>query len=84
MTFLLLMLLTPLLWSLEKVDLELGRDPNLLVPAAVSFLGASLLAAHLAAPESYSWQTDTISELAAQDYDKAWIMRTGFIGFGGF
>lgn len=53
-----------------------------LTSAAVGFLGASLITAHLLAPETYNWRSNTISELAAQHYQHAWIMRTGLISFG--
>jgi hypothetical membrane protein len=71
------------IWSQERVRISPATEPGIMVPVAVSFLGASLVAAHLAAPSSYSWQTNTISELGGQGYGNAWIMRTGFIGFGG-
>ena len=49
---------------------------------AVAYILLLLIAAHLAAPEAYHWQQHTISQLAAQAYADAWIMRLGFIGFG--
>jgi hypothetical membrane protein len=36
----------------------------------------------LAAPQAYNWQQHSISQLGAQGYADAWIMRLGFIGFG--
>lgn len=50
---------------------------------ATGYLGVSLLAAHLAAPEAYSAEAHTISHLGAQGYDRAWIMNAGLVGFGG-
>ncbi len=49
---------------------------------AVAYFLSLLILAHLAAPEAYRWQVHTISQLAAQAYANAWIMRVGFIGFG--
>jgi len=49
---------------------------------AVAYILILLIAAHVAAPEAYHWQQHTISQLAAQAYANAWIMRLGFIGFG--
>ena len=49
---------------------------------AVAYIIILLVAAHLAAPEAYHWQQHTISQLGAQAYANAWIMRLGFIGFG--
>jgi hypothetical membrane protein len=51
--------------------------------AGAALLCASLVAAHVLAPDSYSWRTNTISELASQHYEHAWITRAGFITFGG-
>ena len=52
------------------------------VPAAVALLACLLVSAHLAAPNSYAWTTNTLSELGAQGYEHAWIVRTGFLSFG--
>jgi hypothetical membrane protein len=49
---------------------------------AVTFIVFVILAAHIAAVAPYSWRDNTISELASQGYEQAWIMRAGFIGFG--
>ena len=49
---------------------------------SVAYLVIFLVLAHLAAPEAYRWQQHTISQLGAQAYANAWIMRLGFIGFG--
>lgn len=43
-------------------------------------LGTSLVFAHLCSPNEYSWKTNTISELGSQNYQHAWIMRSGFLG----
>jgi hypothetical membrane protein len=48
----------------------------------VAYILVFLIAAHLAAPETYHWQVHSISQLGAQAYANAWIMRLGFIGFG--
>lgn len=52
------------------------------------FIGVSLtyyilvvLIAHLIAPDTYQWSKNTISDLGAQHYSHAWLMRVGFIGF---
>jgi hypothetical membrane protein len=59
-----------------------SQTDKYLVPSAVGLLTASLITAHLVAPKTYSFQKNTISDLAAQNYKNAWIMRSGFIGFG--
>jgi len=48
----------------------------------VVYIAPLIVLAHLLAPEAYSWQRHSISQLAAQGYVLAWIMRAGFIGFG--
>jgi hypothetical membrane protein len=52
------------------------------VRGAIAWLVAALVAAHVLAPESYSFVSNSLSELAAQRYEHAWVTRTGFIGFG--
>ena len=49
---------------------------------AVAFIVVAIVVAHLLAPASYSWHDNTISQLAAQGYERVWIMRVGFPGFG--
>jgi hypothetical membrane protein len=49
---------------------------------AVAFIIVVIAVAHWLAPAAYSWRDNTISELAAQGYERAWIMRVGFMGFG--
>lgn len=49
---------------------------------AVIFLTIIILIAHWISPDNYIWSRDSISELAAQKYTYAWLMRLGFIGFG--
>jgi len=49
---------------------------------AVAWILVFLLAAQLAAVDGYTWYLNSISQLAAQAYSRAWIMRAGFIGFG--
>lgn len=44
----------------------------------VAFIGT----AHLFAPPAYVWAEHTISQLAAQGYGNAWMMRAGFLVFG--
>lgn len=55
---------------------------NITVRIALAWLIAALVAAHLLAPESYSFVVDSLSELAAQRYEHAWVTRSGFMGFG--
>ena len=50
---------------------------------AVVYITIVILLAHWFAPDSYIWTRNTISDLAAQGYAYAWLMRLGFIGFGG-
>jgi len=49
---------------------------------AVAFMVVVLIVAHVAAIAPYSWRDNTISELGSQGYERAWIMRVGFLGFG--
>lgn len=49
---------------------------------AVAYIVIVIVLAHLVAPDTYVWTRHTISELAAQGYARAWIMRLGFWGFG--
>jgi len=49
---------------------------------AVIYILIALIAAHILVDDSYQWQVNSISQLGAQAYDKAWIIRSGFIGFG--
>lgn len=53
-----------------------------LVTASVMYIGVVISIAHLVAPGTYDWTRNTISDLGAQGYAHAWIMRLGFIGFG--
>jgi hypothetical membrane protein len=48
----------------------------------IAFIVAVLIMAHLVVPDPYLWYLNSISQLGAQTYDKAWVMRAGFIGFG--
>jgi hypothetical membrane protein len=50
---------------------------------AVGWILLAISIAQALVPAPYDWQRNTVSELAAQAYEMAWIMRAGFIGFGG-
>ena len=52
------------------------------VDVAVIFFVAIIILAHFFAPIEYDWKLNTISDLGAQQYKNAWLMRMGFIGFG--
>jgi len=84
LSLLFLILATPFFALSQDIrSSQINNSPSVyMVPIAVGMLGASLTAAHIAAPEDYSWKTNTISDLASQGYDNAWIARTGFISFG--
>lgn len=75
-------LIPGLIYATGVDQLMNAKSDMVLASAATSLLGLSLIAAHIAAPETYSWQTNTLSELGAQHYNHAWIMRAGFISFG--
>lgn len=49
---------------------------------AVAVIVAIIFLAHLIAPQAYDWQVNSISQLAAQGYAQAWLVRAGFISFG--
>jgi len=53
-----------------------------MVVAAVIFVVVIILIAQIIAPIEYNWKINTISDLGAQQYKNAWLMRVGFIGFG--
>lgn len=46
------------------------------------FVGLIIIA-HFFTTSPYDWRTNTISELASQHYNYRWIMKIGFILFGG-
>jgi hypothetical protein len=46
------------------------------------FVGIIIIA-HFFTTNPYDWKSNTISELAAQNYQYRWIMKIGFILFGG-
>lgn len=81
-----LALLALLLAPTARADAPPATEPDAVtrwgMPGAVGFLGLALIGAHLRAPDVYSARTNTISDLGAQGYDDAWLMRTGFVGFG--
>lgn len=52
------------------------------VGIAVAFFTGMIVLAHFLAPSEYNWRLNTVSDLGSQQYKNAWIMRTGFIGFG--
>ncbi len=52
------------------------------VNVAVIFFVQIIILAHIFAPIEYDWKSNTISDLGAQQYKNAWLMRMGFIGFG--
>lgn len=43
----------------------------------------TIVIAHFFVTNPYEWQNNTISELASQNYKHRWIMKSGFIFFGG-
>lgn len=49
---------------------------------AVIFLIVFIVISQLLTPKEYNWRVNTISELAAQNYNNKRFMQTGFIGFG--
>lgn len=42
-----------------------------------------IIVAHIFVSPPYNWKNNTISELASQHYNYRWIMKIGFILFGG-
>jgi hypothetical protein len=79
---LLLALVAPSLVAETREGFQVMTYPSQM-GIATAYLAVSILAAHLAAPETYSAATNSISQLGAQAYDRAWIMNAGFVGFGG-
>jgi hypothetical protein len=53
----------------------------LILLAVVTFV-ATILLAQLVAPPDYDWTRHTVSELAAQGQEHAWVMRAGLVAYG--
>lgn len=49
--------------------------------SVILFIGI-IIVAHFFTSNPYDWKTNTVSELAAQNYQYRWIMKIGFILFG--
>ena len=49
---------------------------------AIAYILIFIVIAHIVVGEQYLWYRHSISQLAGQGYELAWIMRAGFIGFG--
>ncbi|MHA1924426.1 MAG: DUF998 domain-containing protein [Candidatus Thorarchaeota archaeon] len=49
---------------------------------SVLYIAVIVAIAHLVTPKEYHWKSNTISDLAAQGYDRKWIMQLGLVGFG--
>ena len=49
---------------------------------AVALLLAFIFTAHALAPDAYTWTQHTMSHLAAQGYQHAYVMRLGFVLYG--
>lgn len=62
------------------MSLDNSMKNHLNIP--VAFLTIVIILAHFFPPVGYQWTDNTISELASQGHDNAWIMQSGFIGFG--
>lgn len=50
---------------------------------SVGLFAGVIIVAHFFTTNPYDWKTNTISELASQNYQYRWIMKIGFILFGG-
>jgi hypothetical protein len=50
---------------------------------SVGLFAGIIIVAHFFTTNPYDWRANTISELAAQHYPYRWIMKIGFIVFGG-
>jgi hypothetical membrane protein len=53
-----------------------------LIYISIIYFVAIIIIAHFFIPAEYNWTENTISDLGAQNYNNADIMRIGFIGFG--
>lgn len=51
--------------------------------ASVFIFISIIILAHFFTSAPYDWKNNTISELASQNYEYRWIMKIGFILFGG-
>ncbi len=52
------------------------------IKLAILFFITVIIIAHFLTPDEYNWKINTISDLGAQQYKNAWLMRIGFVGFG--
>ena len=50
---------------------------------SVGLFVAIIILAHFFTTNPYDWRANTISELASQNYQYRWVMKIGFILFGG-
>lgn len=50
---------------------------------SVALFVGIIIVAHFFTTYPYDWKTNTVSEMAAQNYQYRWIMKIGFILFGG-
>lgn len=64
------------------ISLMKSLKPIVNVPSAIIYFVLIILIAHLLPPKAYQWQVNTISDLGAQQYENAWLVQLGFIGFG--
>ncbi|MBU2235731.1 DUF998 domain-containing protein [Patescibacteria group bacterium] len=53
-----------------------------LIYSSIIIFTLSLIFAHAFSSSEYDWQKNTISQLAAQNYNLSWIMQIGFFSFG--
>jgi hypothetical membrane protein len=65
--------------SLTDLESSIGFDLGI---AGISTLVLGLSAAHILAPGSYDARVNTISDLGAQGYSRAWVMRSTFLASG--
>jgi len=69
----------PLKIFADEVE-EMKKD--LIIPIGVATIGTTLIVSSLIAPDTYNSYEHTISQLAAQNYENANIMRFGLFSLG--
>lgn len=64
------------------INLTADRLSSKIIIVAVLFFVVFIIISQLFTPASYSWTQNTVSELASQNYNNAWIMSIGLVGYG--
>lgn len=80
--YILLLLFFSLSFTILIAEEDTMNKKDIIIPIGVGAIGTTLIVSHLIAPETYNPLEHTISQLAAQNYDYAHIMRIGLFSLG--